>query len=265
MSFEHFTTITRAPHDGENPYAQISRALIRDEAASPLLRFMLIFLLSQKDGWKIKPAHLIKLMKPHGIGKDKVYSLFNEGIELGYIERHEWLEKGLKRTSYCISESPIFKKSLPRPAQPEAEFKKSLPCPAQPDAAEPTLKKEHRISKDILKKKEEPSAPARKYMEFTRYPNITKMTFEGYDRLVKKYGAKKVEENLQALNVYAEYKRKKFNEYSNHEATIRVWIERDRKNKKPVSSAKIIDIEKEEILNQERRKKWREMNASKDS
>src|SRR3990172_1461981 len=111
MTFEAHSTIQRTPHDGENPYAQISRSLIRDENASPLFRFMMVFLLSQKDGWRISPKQVVNNFKPHGIGRDKVYSLFKEGVELGYIMKEEYLTpKNLKRIRFYISENPKFKK-----------------------------------------------------------------------------------------------------------------------------------------------------------
>lgn len=220
MSFDSCTTIERCPHDAENPYAQISRALIRDENASPLLRFVLIFLLSQKDGWKIKPGQLIKLMKPHGIGKDKVYGIFNEGIELGYIEKQSWLERGLKRTGFRISETPKFKKSLPRPAQPDADG---------PDAAQPSNKKEHRISKDILKKekKNSPAAQTPEPMEFLKYPKITKMPMNSFAALVKEHGKDVVEEYLERLNDYADIDPGRFKKYANHATVLKNWIKRD--------------------------------------
>lgn len=121
MTFDPDATIERCPHDEENPYAQISRALIRDENISPMLRWLLIYLLSNEDGWKISPRQIINHLKPQGIGRKKVYSLFNEGIEAGYIERFTVLENNLTRVNYRISEQAKFKKCFRRDPNGDAE------------------------------------------------------------------------------------------------------------------------------------------------
>lgn len=218
------TTFHRCPHDKENPYAQISRALIRDNSISPLLRFLLIFLLSQKDGWKVKIKQIINLFADHQIGKDKIYSIVNEGIEAGYIERIEWLEKGLKRTSYQISETPKFKKSLPCPAQPDA---------AGPDPAEQKLKEEHHTSKDVFNKKEELKAPSPP-PTFT-YHKIS-MPEEKYKKLIDDFGEEKVKAKIEALHEYSEIKFKRFKEYTNHAMVIRKWINEDMEKEKNQSN-----------------------------
>src|SRR5947209_14298432 len=42
-------TIERCPHDGENPFAQISRDLIRNKTISLECRMLIIYLLSMSD------------------------------------------------------------------------------------------------------------------------------------------------------------------------------------------------------------------------
>lgn len=106
-------TIERCPHDAENPYAQISRALIRDASISPECRWLIIYFLSMKSDWKINIAQLINHLKPH-MGRDKVYALIKEAIESGYMKRVEITKGGRAKISfqfkYYVSETPKFKK-----------------------------------------------------------------------------------------------------------------------------------------------------------
>lgn len=233
MSFEPTATIQRAPHDGENPYAQISRALIRDEKASPLLRFMLIFLLSQKDGWKITPKQVINHFKDHGIGRDKVYKLFNEGIELGYILKEEYISSNnLKRTRYVISEHPKFKKCFRRPAPQD---------PEPPHPEETYLKKEHPSSKEEVKKNCPPDCAP---VEFLKYPNVTKMPRNSFDALVREHGKEVINEYLERLNDYADIDPPRFKRYANHATVIKNWIKREtsKSNASQVGRDKVMDL-----------------------
>ncbi len=109
----------RSPHDKENPYSMTLNALTRDASISPNCRWLLTYLLSNVDNWEIRVQQVINHLSPH-MGRDKVRSIFKEGIDAGYIERREILvslKKGgkLKRLDYFISESPIFKKCYRRP------------------------------------------------------------------------------------------------------------------------------------------------------
>lgn len=103
-------TIQRCPHDGENPYAQISRDLIRDASISPECRWMLIYLLSMKDGWTISISQIVNHLKGM-VGRDKVYDMVNEAIEAGYIKK-EIIKKGNlnQGCKYFVSERAKFKK-----------------------------------------------------------------------------------------------------------------------------------------------------------
>jgi hypothetical protein len=58
-------------------------------------------------------------MKEQGIGKDRMYSMIDEAIEAGYMQRTETLEGGLKRYHYLVSEFPKFKNCLPCPGFPD--------------------------------------------------------------------------------------------------------------------------------------------------
>lgn len=139
-------TIQRCPHDKENPYAQISRELIRDESISPNCRWLIMYFLSMKDGWRINIAQLVNHLKGH-IGRNKVYRVLNEAIEAGYI-RKETLKNpdnpNLKgKILYWVSESPKFKKCFrhsdfeyTEAQHPENEY----------------IKKEHQSSEEDLSK-----------------------------------------------------------------------------------------------------------------
>jgi hypothetical protein len=109
----------RSKHNKENPYAQLSRTLLRDQSISFECRGLLAYLLSMADGWVIHARQLIEHCKGH-YGRDKVYSIIDEAMEAGYIEREEFYEGNLRRTRYNISEEPIFKKSLRCPEKPDA-------------------------------------------------------------------------------------------------------------------------------------------------
>lgn len=120
---EDNNTIQRCPHDKENPYSQINRDLIRDQSISPECRWLIIYLLSNKSGWKISLKQIQEHVKPH-MGRDRVRKMFNEAIEAGYILREDYSHvlrredgsyKGVfRRVRYFISEQPKFKKCLPR-------------------------------------------------------------------------------------------------------------------------------------------------------
>jgi hypothetical protein len=102
-------TIQRCPHDRENPYAQINRDLIRDKSISPECRWLLIYLLSMKDGWKIKITQIHEHVAEF-IGINKVYRLIRECIEAGYIKKVVTFKGNLRQhISYIVSESPKFK------------------------------------------------------------------------------------------------------------------------------------------------------------
>lgn len=107
--FKENSYIERSPHDRENPYSQINNALIRDNSISYQCRGFLIHLLSNKKDWKIS---VVAIAYEQGMSKKAVYKIITEAIEAGYILRIEYLENGLKRYRYQVSEEKRFKKSL---------------------------------------------------------------------------------------------------------------------------------------------------------
>lgn len=100
-------TIQRCPHDRENPYAQISRALIRDKSLSLKARGLLVLFLSYPQDWIVSIAYFIKEQE---LGRDSTYSIIEELEKAGYIVKEKYKEKNLNRTRYYVSEEPRFKK-----------------------------------------------------------------------------------------------------------------------------------------------------------
>lgn len=113
-------TFQRSPHDKKNPYSIVSNELIRDESISPNCRWLLIYMLSMKDGWEMKVSQLRNHLKKH-MGREKIYSIVNEAIEAGYIKREETKVGNMNRGyTYYVSERAIFKKCLRHTAFREA-------------------------------------------------------------------------------------------------------------------------------------------------
>lgn len=117
-------TIERCPHDDENPYTQIKNDLIRDISISPECRWLIIYLLSNKQGWQISMNQMVRHLSPH-MGRKKVEKIFEEAINSGYIKKESILResgRGGKLKSgvkYIVSESPKFKKCLRNSQLPE--------------------------------------------------------------------------------------------------------------------------------------------------
>lgn len=73
--------IRRAPHDQENPFAQISREMLQDKHLSYEARGLLGYLLSKSGNWELRVSDL----QIPGAGRDKVYRILNELQKCGYI------------------------------------------------------------------------------------------------------------------------------------------------------------------------------------
>lgn len=115
--------IQRCPHDRENPYSMISNALIRDNRISPECRWLLISLLSNRDGWKIS-AKQLWLANKDWLGRDKIMKLINEGIQAGYIKRKNNYKNNLVcGVSYFLSEHAKFKPEETDPAPGQCQDK----------------------------------------------------------------------------------------------------------------------------------------------
>lgn len=114
MSNHEFDTIQSCPHDKENPYAMISRELIRDKSISPECRWLLIYLLSNDGKWVVKTSQLRSHLEGF-MGRDKILAKIKEAIEAGYMKREDYKINNLNRSRYFVSETPKFKKCFPRP------------------------------------------------------------------------------------------------------------------------------------------------------
>lgn len=112
-----FDEISAAPDDVLANYTVIPNSLIRDMSLSPAARWLIIYLVSNKPGWKIKLSQLTKHTKGF-IGRDVTRKIFNEGIEAGYIKKNLILRRNPKNNgmlrgySYEVSSTPKFKNSL---------------------------------------------------------------------------------------------------------------------------------------------------------
>jgi hypothetical protein len=114
---EDEATIQRCPHDKINQYSLISNKLIRDPNLSPHVCWLIIFLLSNKEGWVINVQQVVNFLKgKKGYGRDNVEEMFKEAIESGYMKKEIEMNGNLRgKTKYFISEEPKFKKSLRHP------------------------------------------------------------------------------------------------------------------------------------------------------
>lgn len=114
-------TIERCPHDEANPYTMIHNGLIRDKNLSPECCWLIIYLLANKNSWTINVAQIINDLKER-VGRDKVYKILDEAMEIGYIKRELRKKGNLKQGfKYYVSETPKFKKILRRPESQYAE------------------------------------------------------------------------------------------------------------------------------------------------
>jgi hypothetical protein len=104
---ENESVFQRCPHDKENPYVMVSRSLIRDKNISPNCRMLIIYLLSNADGWQIKARELINSFQGY-LGRDKIYEIIQEAIDAGYMKREETTVNNLKKYTYYISEFKKF-------------------------------------------------------------------------------------------------------------------------------------------------------------
>lgn len=119
MAFE--ATFSRCPHDKQNPYVMISRALIRDKSLSPECRMLIIYLLTHTEGFTINTQEIMNHFKGHW-GRNRIYELVTEAIEAGYLKREEIFEKNLKQgCRYFVSEFPKFKECLRNTENGETE------------------------------------------------------------------------------------------------------------------------------------------------
>jgi hypothetical protein len=101
--------IRRAPHNKENPFAQISREMLQDKTMSYEARGLLSYLLSKSGDWEARVGDL----QIDGAGRDKVYRIISELQQKGYISQRQKYqdEKGQWQwTPYDVHEKPCPEK-----------------------------------------------------------------------------------------------------------------------------------------------------------
>lgn len=133
-------TITRAPHDSQNPYKSVRRATFEGSGLSFEARGVMAYLLMKPDNWRIDIADL---MREGEIGRDKTYKIINELITHRYLERVDDRDKGkFGGATYLLYESPYPEK--PEMVEPLPE----KPYPVLPDTEKPLPVKPTQTNKE---------------------------------------------------------------------------------------------------------------------
>lgn len=241
MSDDSTIVFQRCPHNKENPYAQISRSLIRDESISPECRWMLIYFLSMRDDFKINCKQLWAHVKQF-MGRDKVYRIIEEACKAGYMKKEDRYVGNLKRgVTYYVSEEPNeeFKKSFRRPDFQDTEIRDTENQEALSSNNNISLSKKN-IKKEREKKKEEegaaPPVPPTHPSDFFLHGRV-KMEKHLHEQLVQDFGLAKVNQYIQKLEEFADINPKRFKGYANHATVLRKWMREDNE-KKPQAQAK---------------------------
>jgi hypothetical protein len=224
MSDHEFDTIERCPHDKENPYAIISRDLIRDKNISPECRWLLIYLLSNDGKWVVKTKQLRNHLEGF-MGRDKILSVIKEAIDAGYMKRDLFKINNLNRSRYYVSETPKFKKCFRRPENQD---------PESGDPENTDYIKNSNPKEEHLKEREEAQAPPHPLFKYKR----VKMDQEKIDKLLVEFGNERVNEMMDRLDEYADINPKRFKQYACHATVIRKWIREDKEKGKAIKAGK---------------------------
>lgn len=135
-------SIIRAPRI-ENNFYVLDKKISEDKRLSWAARGLLVFLLGKPDHWRVSPQALVNETKGSrkATGRDGVYILLNELIEVGYVTRQQMRSANgaLGEVNYLVSEEPAPLPPLPYTA---------APCPANPTLVSTD-------KKQVLKKKQE--------------------------------------------------------------------------------------------------------------
>src|SRR5579872_4847229 len=136
-------TIIRKAHNRENPYAQISKSLLRDKRLSNKSKGLMCYLLSLPDHWRCSIGELTKHSTD---GISSIKASLQELESYGYIEKtQERLENGVfGPVGLIVHEEPIKKhkvKISDRGFQPLVE---------KPLADKPLAENQRLVITDIL-------------------------------------------------------------------------------------------------------------------
>jgi hypothetical protein len=221
MSNSDIDTIQRCPHDKENPYTMVSTALIRDASLSPECRWLLIYLLSNAPGWKIKVKQVAAHVKGH-IGRDRVRDLFNEACDAGYMRK----EHVFGNYKYYISETPKFKKCLQSPENQGTDNQGTENQSALSNIS--CLKNDQKASKPPNPQTGEAPDGA---CEMLAFGNFMKLKKTDHEKLCKAEGFEVIAGLIDEMNDYLAASGKK--PYKDYAAALRLWIARRKKQAKP--------------------------------
>lgn len=138
--------LRRAIHDKQNPYLMVKRTTAQDKRLSYEARGMLVYILSQRDDWRVQPNELMI----EGCGRDKVYRILKELMKLGYVEHEKSFDNQHKIIwgDYIVHE-------YPQTENPDTENQEmdlgEKPFPENPDTEKPhsnKYPKKKPVSKD---------------------------------------------------------------------------------------------------------------------
>lgn len=136
---ESKVTIQRGKHNKENPYAMISKKMLRDPALSPRNKGVLCYLLSLPDNWVTHPRQVAEVLR---ISKNQIYSVLKELIICGYASKEDVKCAKGRFSSVCYS---FFEEKLENPQVIKEKSTVSQkpytenPCPENPYTDKGTL------------------------------------------------------------------------------------------------------------------------------
>lgn len=176
--------IERSFHTGN--YTIIPNEILQDSSMSSNATMILVYLLSCKSDWNIKPKNI---WKSKNISRDHVYEAFNELIDLGYMQKTVTMKGNLKNVvRYKVSD---YKKFTPSKNDNDDEnlkkcFRRPEPRDTEPrdPGAQDAYKSNIYIKETCVKKDNVltlPSSKERKNFKFYLSPEQLKM----HDKLVK--------------------------------------------------------------------------------
>lgn len=151
--------IIRAPRLNNNFYI-LDKHISEDSRLSWAARGMLIYLLGKPDDWRVQIGHLVKQTSNSSrkTGRDGIYVLIEELMEVGYVTRMQNREDGkFQSTDYIVHETTQKQEDDPHP---------DLPDTVSPDTANPP-----QVSTDISPKTEKTTnhqAPSPEALDLAR-------------------------------------------------------------------------------------------------